>query len=113
MLSGTTGLAVVHLYPTGFEEHAYNRSIRESALRRAQQLGLSTTPIHGADYKLNLRSILNVIRNRGLESAVLLPPVVPTDLDPALNWNGISVVATSNSIFSPRSSASCRTSSPT
>jgi DNA-binding LacI/PurR family transcriptional regulator len=102
-LSGTTGLAIVDLYPSGaFEEHDYNRLIRESALRRAQQLGLSVTMLHGADYKLNLRSMLNVVRHRGLEGALLLPPIVPLELDPAIGWHGISVVATSNSILSPR-----------
>jgi DNA-binding LacI/PurR family transcriptional regulator len=100
-LSGTTGLAIVDFYPAGYEEHDYNQSIRESALRRAQQLGLGVTMIHGADYKLNVRSMLNVVRNRGLEGAILLPPVVPLALDPAIAWNGISVVATSNSILSP------------
>lgn len=103
MLSGTTGLAIVDFYPTtNFSEHGYNRSIRESALRRAQQLGLAVTTLHGADYKLNLGSLLNVIRNRGLEGALLLPPVVPLALDSSIAWNGISVVATTNSILSPR-----------
>ncbi len=102
-LSGTTGFAIIDFYPNGSDpEHGYNRSIRDSAMRRAQQLGLSVTPLHGADYKLNLRSMLNVVRHRGLEGAILLPPVVPLALDPAIAWNGISVVATSNSILSPR-----------
>ena len=46
-----------------------------------QQLGLAVTPIHGAEYKLNLRTMLNVIRCRGIEGALLLPPAEPLALD--------------------------------
>lgn len=102
-LSGTTGFAIVDFHPAGAEdEQGYSRSIRDSAIQRAAQLGLSVTTLRGADYRLNLESMLNVIRHRGLEGALLLPSAVPLALDPAIAWTGISVVATSHSILSPR-----------
>lgn len=102
-LRDTTAFAIVDFYPAGpGSEHDYNRRIRDSAMRRAQQLGLRVTLLHGADDPRDLRSLLNVIRHRGLEGALLLPPVRPLALDPAIQWNGVSVVATSHSILSPR-----------
>ena len=100
---GRTALAIVDFYPTAnHAEHVYNQSIRAGAARRAAELGFGLAVLHGADYSLNLRSLLNVARNRGIDGLVLLPPLVPMTLDPALNWDGLSVVATSNSILAPR-----------
>ena len=100
---GKIGIALIDFYPTaGFVENVYNAKIRLGATRRAEELGFSITPMHAADYKLSLPNLLKVVRARGLEGALLLPSVVPIELDTSVNWNGISVVATSKSILAPR-----------
>lgn len=100
---GKIGVAVIDFYPTpGFVENVYNARIRLGAERRAAELGFSITTMHAADYTLSLPNLLKVIRARGLEGALLLPSVVPMELDTTVNWNGISVVGTSKSILAPR-----------
>ena len=100
---GRTGLALIDLYPdSSLPENSYNRSIREGVERRASELGFGVTAIHGAEYRLNLRSILHVVRTRGLEGIVFLPAIAPLSLDPTLDWKDLSVVATSNSLQAPR-----------
>ncbi len=101
---GATGLAIVDFYPRlDFPELTYHSRIREGIVRRAGQLGFGVDQLKAAEYKFNLRHILNVIRNRGVEGLVLFPSVVaPLTLDPAADWSGLSVVATTNSILSPR-----------
>ncbi len=100
---GKIGVALVDFYPIpGFVENIYNARIRQGAARRAAELGFSLTALHAADYHLSLRHLLKVIRTRGLEGALLLPSVVPMELDTSINWNGISVVSTSKSILAPR-----------
>jgi DNA-binding LacI/PurR family transcriptional regulator len=103
IVPGKIGVALIDFYPTaGFIENVYNAKIRSGAERRADELGFSITTMHAADYKLSLPNLLKVIRARGLEGALIMPSVVPLELDPAVNWNGISVVATSKSILAPR-----------
>jgi DNA-binding LacI/PurR family transcriptional regulator len=100
---GRIGVALIDFYPSaGFAENVYNAKIRSGAERRAEELGFSVTPMHAADYKMSLSNLLKVIRARGLEGALILPSVVPLELDTSVNWNGISVVATSKSILAPR-----------
>jgi LacI family transcriptional regulator len=101
---GTTGLAVVDFYPSlDFAELAYHRRIRNGIVRRSAELGFSVDQLKAAEYRFNLRNVLNVVRNRGVEGVVLFPSVVaPLVLDPAVDWNGISVVAVTNSILAPR-----------
>jgi DNA-binding LacI/PurR family transcriptional regulator len=100
---GKIGVALIDFYPTpGFIENIYNAKIRLGAEGRAEELGFSMTTLHAADYKLSLPNLLKVIRARGLEGALLFPSVVPMELDTSVNWNGISVVATSKSILAPR-----------
>ena len=100
---GKIGVALVDFYPTpDFVENAYNAKLRRGAQRRASELGFSLSPMHAADHHLNLRHLLKVIRARGIEGALLLPSVVPTELDASANWNGISVLSTSKSLLAPR-----------
>lgn len=100
---GKLGVALIDFYPVAdFAENAYNQKVRRGAERRADELGFSVTPMHAADYNHSLAHLLKVIRTRGLEGALLFPSVVPIELDMAVNWNGISVVATSKSILAPR-----------
>ena len=100
---GHVGVALIDFYPTAdYDENIYNRFIRDGALRRARELGFSVTAFHAADYDHNLRHLLKVVRARGIEGVVVMPSVVPVSLDPAANWNGLSVVATSKSILAPR-----------
>jgi DNA-binding LacI/PurR family transcriptional regulator len=101
---GTTGLAIVDFYPSlNFAELYYHRRIREGIMQRTEELGFSVSRLKAAEYKFNLRNIINVVRNRGLEGLVLFPSVVaPLALDPAVDWEGLSVIAVTNSILSPR-----------
>jgi LacI family transcriptional regulator len=101
---GKTGLAVIDFYPRlDFPELSYHRRIREGAIRRADSLGFGVDQLKAAEYKFNLPHLLNVVRNRGIEGLILFPSVVaPLVLDPAADWRGLSVVATTNSILSPR-----------
>jgi DNA-binding LacI/PurR family transcriptional regulator len=100
---GKIGVALIDFYPTAdFAENIYNTKIRLGAQRRAAELGFSITTMHAADYNHSLPHLLKVIRARGLEGALLLPSVVATELDTTVNWDGISVVATSKSILAPR-----------
>lgn len=101
---GRIGVAVMDFYPgSGFVENGYNRSIREGATQRAEQLGFSLTTVRGAEYRNNLRQMLSVVRHRGIEGVMLMPAVIATlSLDAQEDWHGLSVVATSNSILSPR-----------
>ena len=100
---GRIGVALIDFYPTAvFAENIYNAKIRAGAEERARELGFSITTMHAADYSMSLPNLLKVIRARGLEGALLLPSVVPLELDTSANWNGISVVATSKSILAPR-----------
>jgi DNA-binding LacI/PurR family transcriptional regulator len=100
---GKIGIAVVDFYPTaGFVENVYNAKMRLGAERRADELGFSITTMHAVDYHHSLPNLLKVIRARGLEGALLMPSVVPMELDTSVNWNGISVVSTSKSILVPR-----------
>jgi LacI family transcriptional regulator len=101
---GTTGLAIVDFYPSlEFPELSYHRRIRDGIMRRSTELGFTVDQLKGAEYKFNLRQLLNVIRNRGVDGVVLFPSVVaPLVLDPAVDWRGLSVIAVTNSILSPR-----------
>jgi DNA-binding LacI/PurR family transcriptional regulator len=100
---GNTSVAVIDFFPTAdYPENAYNRQVRLGAARRAAQLGFNITRLHGADYRHNLHHLLKVVRARGIEGALLMPSVVPLELDLSVNWNGFAVVATSKSILSPR-----------
>jgi DNA-binding LacI/PurR family transcriptional regulator len=100
---GKIGVALIDFYPTAdFAENIYNVRVRQGTLRRAEELGFSITTMRAADYNHSLPHLVKVIRARGLEGALLLPSVVPTALDTTVNWDGISVVATSKSILAPR-----------
>jgi DNA-binding LacI/PurR family transcriptional regulator len=100
---GHVSVALIDFYPTAdHAENIYNRDVRAGALRRAAELGFSATTFPAADYDHNLRNLLNVVRARGMEGVLLMPAVMPLSLDPAVNWSGLSVVATSKSILAPR-----------
>ena len=100
---GRIGIAFVDFYPTAsYVENIYNVKIREGAQRRASELGFSVTTMHAADYGANPANLLKVVRARGIEGVLLMPAVVPMQLDASLLWDGLSVVATSKSLLSPR-----------
>ena len=100
---GRTSMAIIDLYRTLTDrEDGYITQIRQGAAERAKQLGLGVTMVKGAEYKNNFKHILNVLRARGLEGAILLPPLAPLSFEPAVEWRDVSVVATTNSILAPR-----------
>lgn len=100
---GRVGVAIVDFYPTAnYVENVYNAKIRAGAEQRAAELGFSVTTMHAAEHGGNPAKLVKVIRTRGLEGAVLLPSLVPMQLDTSVTWDGISVVATSKSLLAPR-----------
>ncbi len=100
---GRLGVAVIDFYPTAAHpENPYNDAVRRGAARRAGELGFGFSSFHIADYRRDLPALLKVVRARGIEGAMLMPAVAPLALDPAASWDGLSVVATSKSISSPR-----------
>lgn len=102
-MRGRVGIAIVDFYPRAdFPENAYNSKVRLAATARAEELGLSVTAMHLADYGGSLAKLVKVIRARGIEGALLLPLLVPMELDTRVAWDGISVVTTSKSILAPR-----------
>ncbi|HEY4302758.1 MAG TPA: LacI family DNA-binding transcriptional regulator [Candidatus Didemnitutus sp.] len=100
---GRTGLAIIDLNrsPSGVDD-GYMAQIRQGAMERARQLGLGVTPILSADYEGNFKHLMNVIRARGIEGAILLPPLAPLSFETTVDWQNVSVVATTNSILAPR-----------
>ncbi len=101
---GRTGLAILDFYPdASYQEHVYHRCIREGAISRAGQLGFGVTVFHAHEYHFNFPHLLKVVRSRGIEGLILLPAIVaPLSLDPDIDWQGLAVVSTTNSILSPR-----------
>lgn len=100
---GRIGIAVIDFYPASdHPENPYNLAVRHGAAQRAEELGFGFSSFHLADYRHNLGNLLKVVRARGLEAAMLMPAVTPMALDLSASWDGLSVVATSKSIFNPR-----------
>ena len=100
---GRIGVAVIDFYPTAdHPENPYNQAVRRGATRRADELGFGFTSFHIADYRRNLSKLLKVVRARGIEGAILMPAVTPIELDRSASWQGLSVIATSKSIFNPQ-----------
>lgn len=100
---GRTSMAIIDLSRTLTDRgDSYINQICQGAAERAKQLGLGVTMIRGAEYKNNFKHILNVIRARGIEGAILLPPLAPLSFESAVEWRDVSVVATTNSILAPR-----------
>lgn len=99
---GRVGIALVDFYPSAtYVENCYNAHVRAGAERRAAELGFTFTALHAADYPCNFAHLLDVVRARGLEGALLLPPVAPLELASA-EWDDIAVLVTSKAISAPR-----------
>jgi DNA-binding LacI/PurR family transcriptional regulator len=102
-LQGKVGLVIIDFYPTvDFVENSYNQRIRQGAIQRAAELGFTATALHATEGGFSLKHLIKIVRNRGIDGALLLPSVAPTRLDPTVDWSDVSVVATSNSILAPR-----------
>lgn len=92
--AGLAPMAIVDVSSSrSAEKSDYSVHVREGAVRRARELGYSEACFHRMDYDGDLRRLLSVIRHRGIEGVLLLPPVTPVELDPFLDWSGLSVIA--------------------
>ena len=97
--TGRTPIAIVDVSPSRSAlRNDYSVDVREGAVRRARELGYSEACFHRMDYDGDLRRLLSVIRHRGIEGVLLLPPVAPVELDPSLDWSGLSVIAATYAI---------------
>lgn len=97
--SGLAAMAIVDVSPSrSTVRNDYGVHVREGAVRRARELGYSDACFHCMDYDGDLRRLLSVIRHRGIEGVLLLPPVTPVELDPFLDWSGLSVIAATYAI---------------
>jgi DNA-binding LacI/PurR family transcriptional regulator len=97
--TGRTPIAIVDVSPSRSAScNDYSAQVRAGAVRRARELGFGETSFHRMDYDGDLRRLLSVIRHRGIEGVLLLPPVVPVELDPFLDWSGLSVIAATYAI---------------
>lgn len=101
--SGLAPMAIVDVSPSrSTAGKDYSARVREGAAKRARELGYIDTSFHLADYDGDLRRLLSVIRHRGIEGVLLLPPVASVELDPALDWSGLSVIAATYAITPAR-----------
>lgn len=80
----------------------YCARVRDGAVNRARELGYIDACFHLADYDGDLRRLLSVIRHRGIEGVLLLPPVANVELDSSLDWSGLSVIAATYAITPAR-----------
>lgn len=100
---GSVGVGVIDFYPEpNFEELFHNRMIRQGVCDRAEELGFAISRFRAAEYKLDINRVLKVVRNRGLEAVVLLPPVLGVPISLEADWTGLCVISTATSIVSPR-----------
>lgn len=79
----------------------YDARLREGIMRRAHQLGYAVSLFALHEYRGRLAQLLRVVRARGITGALLLPSTPPVALDPAVNWDGLSIVAVTTSVISP------------
>ena len=101
--AGLAPLAIVDVSPSrSMAGMDYSARVREGAVKRARELGYIDACFQVADYDGDLRRLLSVIRHRGIEGVLLLPPVTPVELDPTLDWSGLSVIAATYAITPAR-----------
>ncbi len=83
--------------------HPYDVALRDGIKARADELGFGTSLFRLVDYDRSLKKLLRVVRNRGIKGVILLPSnQPPATLDPAVNWDGIAVMAATTSVLAPR-----------
>lgn len=100
---GSVGICVVDFYPElDFEELSHNHMIRHGVYARAEELGFAISRLRAAEYNLDINRVLKVVRNRGLEGVILLPPLLGVPISLEADWTGLCVISTATSIVSPR-----------
>lgn len=81
----------------------YQASVGRGIARRAEALGFGVSRFRLLDYDGDLRKMLRVVRSRGIDGAILLPPdQLPMALPTDVRWDELSIVAATTSILSPR-----------
>jgi len=83
-------------------DHPYVVRLRDGARSRLDALGYGCTILRLRDYGDDAAALLRVVRSRGITGCILLPSNVPVTFASALAWDGLSVLAATTSVVSPR-----------
>jgi LacI family transcriptional regulator len=88
---------------TKIHSNRYYEAMAGAARDRASELGFGFDHIAISRHHLERpHGLQRILRSRGIEGVILLPMEKPLFLDQLLDWNSLSVVATSHSVLSPR-----------
>lgn len=100
---GSVVLAMIDLHRTAEAgRHPYDTGVRQGITIRAQALGYGVSLFRIRDYEGGMPQLLRVLRHRGIVGVVLLPSGEPVSFDPALPWDGFSVVAATTTVTAPQ-----------
>lgn len=102
MVRGSVVVGMISLRTDAAGVHPYDALVRRGLTRRADELGLSVSLFRLSEYRGELKRLIRVVQTRGIRGVVLLPSPEPIALDPTIEWDGLSVVAATTSISSPR-----------
>lgn len=83
-------------------QHSYNLRLKEGVEKHLDRLGYGCACFKLRDYRDDVSKIVRVIRERGIIGCILLPSDRPITFSSKVNWDGISVVAATTSVLSPR-----------
>ncbi len=83
-------------------DHPYVLRLRQGIEQHLDMLGFGIALLRLRDYHGDADRMMRVIRSRGITGCILLPSNGPVMLDPAIAWEGISVVAATTSVLAPR-----------
>lgn len=83
-------------------QHPYNLLLRQGIAARAKQLGFGLDEFLLQGYSSDVRSLLRVIRQRGITGVIMLPAEKPLTFPRSANWEGISIVSATTSVLYPR-----------
>lgn len=82
--------------------HPYVVRLRRGIERQLDLLGFGIAHFRLRDYGGDAAAMMRVIRHRGITGCILLPSNRPVELSATLKWDGISVVAATTSVLTPR-----------
>lgn len=102
-LHGGTIVAMIDLHTRRSARiHPYDAGVRQGIAARADALGFGVALFSLADYNGSIKQLLRVIRHRGITGLILLPSSEIVAFDPAIDWDGLSVVAATTTVTSPQ-----------
>jgi len=82
-------------------DSSYLNDIRQSAQRRAEELGYGFSVWRLSDAPNSKAALQRVFRSRGIEGIMILPMATPRDVTEVIGWDEFSVVSASYSILAP------------